>query len=386
MASDLRRSTPGWLFSPKVDTLAFAGTTLLAVVAIVLGKFLGLWTAPFPTWAWIVLVVFVDVAHVWSTLFRVYLDRRELARRPVLYLAAPLLCYVLGVGVYKGWGSLGFWRALAYVAVWHFVRQQLGWLAIYHRLNRQDNTRDALLDKTVLSLSMLAPLAYWHARTDRAFHWFVEGDFWLKIPTEISAIVMGIFLLSAVVWVLRQLVRANAPGHNRPAKGVWLLLICTAICWNLGIVVLNNDWAFTWSNVLIHGVPYLILLWRYASNRYRETEPVWVAGVGSLPAEPSLATLVVTAGLGAFVLFLATLAIAEEWFWDQLVWHERFRGMFGTPGSYWTIAPDKLQWIVPLLALPQATHYLLDGFVWRNKSNPEMGKHVGFLPTASDAP
>jgi hypothetical protein len=28
---------------------------------------------------------------------------------------------------------------------------------------------------------------------------------------------------------------------------------------------------------------------------------------------------------------------------------------------------------VPLLTLPQATHYLLDGFVWRARENPALG-------------
>jgi hypothetical protein len=27
--------------------------------------------------------------------------------------------------------------------------------------------------------------------------------------------------------------------------------------------------------------------------------------------------------------------------------------------------------VVPLLALPQLTHYVLDGFIWRRKSNPD---------------
>ena len=28
-------------------------------------------------------------------------------------------------------------------------------------------------------------------------------------------------------------------------------------------------------------------------------------------------------------------------------------------------APGVLMWVVPLLALPQSTHYVLDGFSWR---------------------
>ena len=36
-------------------------------------------------------------------------------------------------------------------------------------------------------------------------------------------------------------------------------------------------------------------------------------------------------------------------------------------------APEgALALLVPLLALPQATHYLLDGFIWRSKENPKL--------------
>jgi len=29
---------------------------------------------------------------------------------------------------------------------------------------------------------------------------------------------------------------------------------------------------------------------------------------------------------------------------------------------------------VPLLALPQLTHYVLDGFVWKRKNNPDFAR------------
>jgi hypothetical protein len=30
--------------------------------------------------------------------------------------------------------------------------------------------------------------------------------------------------------------------------------------------------------------------------------------------------------------------------------------------------PALLMWLVPLLALPQSTHYVLDGFIWRRRA------------------
>ena len=37
-----------------------------------------------PEWSWITAVLLVDVAHVWSTAFVVYLDPVEWRRRPLL--------------------------------------------------------------------------------------------------------------------------------------------------------------------------------------------------------------------------------------------------------------------------------------------------------------
>lgn len=37
-----------------------------------------------------------------------------------------------------------------------------------------------------------------------------------------------------------------------------------------------------------------------------------------------------------------------------------------------------LAWLVPLLALPQLTHYALDGFIWRLKTPGTNWKHILF--------
>ncbi len=81
-----------------------------------------------PEWLWVVSILLIDVAHVYSTAFRVYFDREELTRRPWLYGLTPLLALVIGAAVYSEDSQL-FWRLLAYLAVFHFVRQQYGWVA-----------------------------------------------------------------------------------------------------------------------------------------------------------------------------------------------------------------------------------------------------------------
>jgi len=101
--------------------------------------------------------------------------------------------------------------------------------------------------------------------------------------------------------------------------------------------------------VIIHGVPYFALIWFYAKARRESTGPFYRGFASN------------------WVVFLATLwafAYVEELFWNRGVWHER-NWIFG---SYWDWSAWKV-YLVPLLAVPQLTHYILDGFIWRRKGN-----------------
>ena len=128
--------------------------------------------------------------------------------------------------------------------------------------------------------------------------------------------------------------------------------VTTAACWYAGIVATNSDFAFTVTNVLIHGIPYFALVYWYGRRR---------AGV--------------EAGRGVWRLFargpapmLATLwaaAFIEELLWDKAIWHDR-AWLFGASFDL----GDLRAVVVPLLALPQLTHYILDGFIWRRRDNP----------------
>src|SRR5438067_5651583 len=114
------RPTNRWLFSPAVDLAAFLGSALFSLLLLALGVHLGLTQQDTPDWTWVVGVLLIDVAHVWSTAFIVYFDPRELRRRAWLYALVPLLGFTIGFVLYQ-FGEDVFWRVLAYLAVFHFV-------------------------------------------------------------------------------------------------------------------------------------------------------------------------------------------------------------------------------------------------------------------------
>lgn len=335
-----------WLFSARADLFAFLGSAIVSLAALWLGARLGILNEESPDWIWIPFVLLIDVAHVYATAFRVYFDIDELKRRLLLYLSVPIAGYAIGVALYSE-GELLFWRVLAYLAVFHFVRQQYGWVALYRARLGERDFAGKLIDAFAIYSATIYPLLYWHAQLPRRFWWFLKGDF-ASVPAVLANALWPVYCAALSLYAMRSLYRLVVKGVANPGKDV--VVATTAVCWYVGIVAFNSDYAFTVTNVVIHGVPYLVLIYWYASlRRDGAIRPYRILSRGPI----------------AFLLTLWLMAYIEEMLWDRGVWHER-GWLFG---HAWDLQSLKV-WMVPLLALPQLTHYVLDGFIWRRKSNP----------------
>jgi hypothetical protein len=354
------RATTGWIFGRRIDLAVFGGTAAIALLLVLLGGRYG--GAAEPEWSWIVGVLFVDVAHVWSTAFVVYLDPAEWRRRPLLYGGAPAAVLAGGVALYAAAGERAFWSAVAYLAVFHFVRQQYGWVMMYRARNGERDRLGRWLDGATIYAATLYPLVYWHAHLPRQFWWMKPGDFPYGLPAWTATVAGWIYLALLAAYVARAL-------RQRPASwGKHLIVATTAACWYVGIVATDGDYTFTVTNVFIHGVPYLALVYVYARGAAREAES----------ANSAAAQLLGASGAGArghlrgVAVFLATLwlvAYVEELLWDRAIWHDR-EWLFGAGvdgGGAATI-------LVPLLATPQLAHYVLDALLWRRRSNTRLGR------------
>jgi hypothetical protein len=337
-----------WLFSAPADLSVFLGSAIISLLLLWVGARAGVLYDRTPEWTWVPAVLLIDVAHVWGTGFRVYFDREELMRRPWLYILAPLIGFILSVALYSQ-GELLFWRALAYLAVFHFVRQQYGWVALYRARAGEHDRLGRAIDTSAIYLASVYPLLYWHAHLPREFSWFMPNDFAILPALGLAErILWPIYCLTLSVYVINSLYRAIAKGKVNPGKDI--VVVTTALCWYVGIVAFNSDYAFTVTNVIIHGVPYLVLIYWYTRARHPTANRYY----RFLARGP--------------IMFLATLwliAYVEEMLWDRSVWHER-AWLFG---SAWDLQSFRVLF-VPLLALPQLTHYILDGFIWRRKNNP----------------
>jgi hypothetical protein len=303
---------------------------------------------------WVGLVLCVDVAHVYSTLYRSYLDPHERRNRGGLLLVIPLACWFVGVILYAA-GSGVFWSVLAYLAVFHFVRQQYGFFMIYSRVDPVKTRGAKWIDKAAIYLATIYPLTFWHTHLPRNFEWFIKGDFVALDLQALSRVVGALYLAVLVLYAWKEVVTwRRAAFFNGPKQA---LLLGTALSWYIGIVLCNGDMAFTLTNVVAHGIPYMALVWIYGRRRWR--------GVPDRDARSFLSRLFAVPAVPLFLGFLLILAYLEEALWDALVWRDR-EALF----SPWYALPhidssDILVWLIPLLAVPQATHYVLDGFLWR---------------------
>lgn len=340
--------TGGWLFSRRIDLSVFLGSAVLSFVLLAIGWRLGILESESPEWTWVSLVLLIDVAHVWSTSFRVYFDTTEFRRRIWLYSLVPVFGYALGAALYSE-GELVFWRALAVVAVFHFVRQQYGWVALYRRRLGEAEAWTWWVDAAAIYLATVYPLAYWMTNLPRNFQWFVPNDFF-DLPEIISVILFPAYVAALGLYAAKSVYLFFWRGRVNIGKDI--VVATTAACWYAGIVLFNSDYAFTVTNVIIHGVPYFALIYPYAKSRHHAAGGVY----RTLSRN--------------WVVFLATVwafAYVEELFWHRGVWHER-NWLFGTNWDWTELKP----YLVPLLAVPQLTHYVLDGFIWRRRSNENL--------------
>lgn len=351
------RLTGPWLWSPGIDLAVFGGSALFAFALLALGEALGWTEGDLPEWSFVAFVLCVDVAHVYSSLFRTYFDRDELRVHRLRYVLVPLIVYAAGVALYLH-GALTFWRVLAYVAVFHFVRQQVGWVGVYRARAGNAGRLDVWCDSAATYAAALYPLVEWHARLpDTRFAWFMAGDFVdvASSAARVAPYARTLWIVALCAFAARQLELFWRSGSVQLGK--ICVVLSTAAIWYVGIVATNNDFAFTVTNVIAHGIPYLALLWAFARERRRE-------------APRSLGSQLVAGGIAAFVAVVLVLAFVEELLWDRFVWREH-GWLFGTTSA--ELGGLALALLVPLLALPQAVHYVLDGFLWRRGETRRLG-------------
>jgi membrane protease YdiL (CAAX protease family) len=180
----------------------------------------------------------------------------------------------------------------------------------------------------------------------------------LRIPSVWPDLVCRtLYVVVLAAFVAKEAMRWRTTGTLNGGKV--LLLFATAAAWFTGIILFNGDLTFTLINIVSHGIPYMALIWIY---QYRKRVK---AGTTS----NRLLSFFQLKFVPFYVLSLFALAYFEEMIWDKFVWREH-ADIFGP--FHMSASTTAIMILVPLLTMPQVTHYVLDAFIWRvNKKGKE---------------
>ncbi|TDP58730.1 hypothetical protein [Flavobacterium dankookense] len=332
-----------WIHKAKTDgVFILAPSFIVLAIVLLFQNWLTEIEESYSFYTWLFLIVFIDVAHVYSTLFKTYFVASEFQRRKQLYIGLPIFCFLIGFILFL-FGSQIFWSVLAYVAVFHFIRQQYGFMRLY---SRNEDKMYAWIDNLIIYSATIYPMLYWFLSPKRKFNWFVENEFLKYENPRLLEVLTWIYFVIVVFYIFRTIyISIKSNFFNIPKNAI---IVGTILSWYFGIVYFNNDLVFTLLNVVSHGIPYMALIY------LNEIEKKTKEDLGFL------SMLKQYKGVLIFIVILLIIAFSEEFLWEIFVWNEQF-SMTTFDFSNWQFI------LVPLLTVPQFTHYLLDGFIWKSK-------------------
>lgn len=349
-----------WIVSPRFDLTLLAVPAVATALALLLPRPDGL-----PLWGFLLLVVAFDVAHVWATLYVSYLDREAFARRRLLFLLPVPLALAVSYRLHAHSPVL-FWTLLAYVAIHHFASQQWGFIALYRLRAGERDPVDRHLDKWTLWVGALGPVLWLHASPERRFEWFGHGEEVLvALDPALKGDIAAVMAAFAAVWLARQAWHLRRGALNE-GKALWM--VAAWLSWSLGIALADHPLVSLAAINLLHGVPFLGLVWHRCNRR-------WEGRAEGAPS-PLLARLSQRRAVWAFYGLILALALLEEGLWDGAVWGVYLHDLAG-------VAPPRLgdgarSLLVAALATPQIVHYVLDAWLWKlDGTNPDLHEALG---------
>lgn len=347
-----------WLYSPPLELLFIIAPAFLSVAALFLLPESLLNKSINPIW-WIVLILFMDVGHVYSTLYKSYFNKVAMAQHKQLFIFIPILSFTIAFLLLQ-FGVKIFWMGMAYLAVFHFIRQQYGFVKVYQRkLVRQWVDK---IETYCIYAATIFPILYWHLKGPFDYNWFMEEDFLYFSSSSLLQLASILYYASLFLFALKLIYDMCQKRFNVASA---LIVLGTYVNWYFGIVYFKSDFAFTLTNVAAHGIPYIALVWLASKKDAQDArQSSWFR------------LLFKPIGLVVFIAIPLVLAFLEEGFWDAFIWQEH-QSVFQLFKRLQHIELQELKLlIVPLLVTPQLTHYFLDAFIWKVSKGhvPDFGK------------
>jgi hypothetical protein len=247
----------GWVFSKKEDLLLFVAPLLFGWALILTHQWFNLASIRLMGTDALVIVfallAFVDAGHVFSTVFKSYLDPQVRQQKKFLLYALPVIIYIFLILVFHLFGLRTVLVLFGYYNVYHIVRQQYGWVSITARKAGEQSRLDYYFDKGSIYAFTILPVAWIHfslAGTEKQ----------IELPKSALAanICTGLWLAIFAVYAGRQVYKLTKGYPFNIAKQVQMLV--SFISW--GTVIFFRSPLLLVVTVLLHSIPYVGIIYK----------------------------------------------------------------------------------------------------------------------------
>lgn len=329
-----------YILSPKADLFAF--TTFIPVYLLYWIFFeanILSFTLPDqpPHWFFLMGWILVDGSHVYSTLLVSYNDKEIFQRLKWVMIGVPIALIVSSFALNMTGNGHIFMYFLAYLAMVHFIRQEFGWMKIATRLDPNSPVWLNWLDKTTSYCMTILPIT-WFIRESSGGFWYRSGDLF-KVPDHWANLALNLF------WPIVAIFLAANFWHSWKTKTInlskYLVFVNTFFGWYMAKTQVSNTYLAVWLMIFHHGIPYYFIVFKTE----RVTQNIgWLQRLGSFKY-PALYV-----GFAAiFYLFLQSHCC------NPVVSYLQSQGQ------------AFIYFIAAIATMPQMTHFILDGFIWKRK-------------------
>jgi hypothetical protein len=247
---------------------------------------------------------------------------------------------------------------LAYLAVFHTIKQQYGFFRIYSRFDGKKKNIESLCESTLIYCSMVTPVLYWHVyNTDPHGVWFNE---FLMHKNWIWAFYVSALLYSGafVGYLFFESKRTREKNHFCIPKNLCLLL--TMLSWGIVSFLPKNALVLAFAVQLHHNVSYISVVWLMGRrDRKALNGKIELLSVFSIPGLALYAPFVIVFGQVLFTIFRELCFDLNKSYFllgTSLNWIPKAQGWWGNLG--WGV-----------FFAVQIHHFITDRFLWKKEKD-----------------
>lgn len=314
----------------------------------------------------IFLVLFLDWAHIFAQYPRIYSNPLESKRLKWIYPISYILLIPIMTFLVHLTGGYEIDTFLVYFVVFHFIKQQFGFIKIFSKTDGLKSKFDKLAEDIFFYLTMYAPVFYWHVKgPNYAYKWI---DLFFKPPFLKYLLwpVLGLYLVSFVYYLYSEVRRTRANGMFNIPKN--LSILTAAMTW--GAVSLFPDAAklVIFTVTFTHDLSYTYFVWAIGRRDrvYVKKKIEWLSWTSVPGFFLYTAALIVLSD----IIMVIHMEMTKDQNWTYWVWGHTFNWI--TKQSGWMLS---LGWAI--FFSTQAHHYFIDRFLWKKEKDMEFMVKTG---------